>query len=246
MDDAWSAVADGWAELWGRFSDPARLALIDAAGIGPGSRVLDVGCGSGEFVALLQTLGVEAAGADPAAGMVGRARAAAPGADIRVAGIEALPWPAGAFDAVVAVNALQFADDVDAALAEAVRVTAAGGAIAVANWAEAALNDLDTVEAAVARAHGDEPGPDPDYRLPGVLAQLLRAAGLVDVVDGVVQTPWTAADDDALVRGALLGEDAEGLMAGAAVVLDAGRAFRRGDGSYRLENAFRWAVGRRP
>jgi hypothetical protein len=62
----------------------------------------------------------------------------------------------------------------------------------------------------------------------------------------VASAPWEVPDDDALVRGILLGEDAEGLAAGAPTVLAAARPFRGPDGSYRLVNALRWAVGRRP
>ena len=107
----WSARAAGWAEQWGAFAAPAREALAEAAGIGPGTRVLDIGCGSGELCALAAGRGAEVAGIDAAEGMIEIARRRVPGADLRVGPMEQLPWEDGAFDVATAVNALQFAAD---------------------------------------------------------------------------------------------------------------------------------------
>lgn len=244
--DAWSAVARDWAELWGSFADPARRKILDLTGIRPGTRVLDVGCGSGEFLALLDRAGAVTAGVDPAPAMIARARSCAPAADIRLGSAESLPWPAASFDVVTAVNSLQFAEDTDAAVAEIARVTVPGGCIAIANWAEGERNDLDVIEAAVAASFGDEPTPDGDLRMPGGLERLLRDGGLAVVASGIVEVPWDAADPDQLVRGVLMGEDADGLAAGAGAVVDAAAPFRTADGGYRLANAFRYAVARTP
>jgi len=240
--DGWSALAGEWSELWGAAAEPAQRALVAASGIGPGSRVLDVGCGSGEFLRLLNGLGAEASGIDAAPGMVTAARAAAPLADVRVGEAEELPWPDAAFDVVTAVNALQFAEDTVGALEEFARVTVDGGFVAVANWAEGALNDLDHIEAAVAEADGEEPQPDGDLRLAGGLEGALADAGLRLVAAGVVEVPWTAADDATLLRGVLLGEDASVVRDLAPVVLAAAQRFRSGEG-YRLVNRYRFAVG---
>jgi SAM-dependent methyltransferase len=244
-EDGWSGVAVEWAALWGSFSDPARLALIDGTGIGAGSRVLDVGCGSGEFLAMLHRLGAATAGTDPAPGMLELARRHSPGADIRSGTAEALPWPDASFDVVTAVNSLQFAHSTPDALAEAIRVTVPGGAIAVANWAEGALNDLNTIEAAVARADGEELPPDGELRRAGGLEGLFRDAGLELGATGLVEVPWDAPDDDTLVAGVLLGEPAEREEFGR-VVIAAAAPYRTASGGYRLVNRFRYAVGRLP
>ncbi len=244
--DRWSAVADGWARLWGGFGEPAWNAVLHAAAVGRGARVLDVGCGAGDFLAHLTRLGASAAGIDPAPGMVAYARARVPGADIRAGDAERLPWPDGGFDLVTSINALQFAEDTMAALAELVRVTVPGGHVGIANWAEGDRNDLNTIEEAVARAAGDEPLPDGELRLPGGLEELLGDGGLTLVSAGLVEVPWQAPDDDTLVEGVLLGEDPAAVAAAAATVLAAARPFRTPDGGYRLVNAFRYAVGRTP
>jgi SAM-dependent methyltransferase len=244
--ERWSAVADDWANSWGSFASPVWPPLLEAAGVGPGTRVLDVGCGTGELLAHLTGLGVVATGVDPAPGMAARARRTAPEADVHVAGFEDLPFAGASFDVVVTVNSLQFADDVREALGELERVLVPGGAVAVANWAEGSRNDLDVVERAVAAAHDDEVPPDGDYRLPGGLESWLAEAGLELVTAGLVQVPWVAADDDALVRGVLFGEDAETMAELAPVVVGAAEPFRTADGGYRLVNAFRFAVATSP
>jgi SAM-dependent methyltransferase len=241
--DRWSAVASEWAALWGGFADPARVALIGAASIGPGQRVLDVGCGSGEFLELLAGTGAEVAGIDPAPGMLEGARRSVPSADIRPGDFTELPWPSASFDVVTAINALQFADDMAVALRQAARVLRPGGRIGIANWADDEWNDIDTIEAAVARAVGEEPSPGGAYRKPGGLEALFREADLEVDAAGIVAVPWSAPDDETLVRGMLLGEDTADNPAARSALLEAARPFATGDGGYLLHNAFRYVVG---
>ena len=240
----WSAVAESWSQLWGAFAEPAWDAVLTAAAVDRGARVLDVGCGAGDLLAHLARRGIPAAGIDPAPGMVAYARSRVPGADLRVGTADHLPWPDAGFDLAVSVNALQFAEDTLAALGELIRVTVPAGHVAVANWAEADRNDLSVIEDAVARAADEEPLPDGELRLPGGLEELLHDGGLTLVAAGIVELPWRAADDDTLVRGVLLGEDPVTMAATAPTVIAAARPFRTPDGGYTLVNAFRYAVGR--
>ncbi|NMR18944.1 class I SAM-dependent methyltransferase [Cellulomonas fimi] len=246
FESGWSAVAGEWAELWGPFAAPVRDVILAVSRAGPGSRVLDVGCGSGELLAQVAALGATGAGIDPAPGMVELARRRAPEADVRLGRAEHLPWDDGAFDVVVAVNSLQLADSALDALAEAVRVVAPGGLVAVASWAEAVRNDLTALEAAVAAAAEEELPPDGELRAPGGLESLLDEAGLELVTAGLVHAPWEVPDDDTLVRGVLLGEDGAGIAAARRTVLEAARPFGTASGGYRLVNALRYAVGRTP
>lgn len=243
--DPWSEVADGWAELWAGSAEPAWSALLRAAGVAPGDRVLDVGCGSGELLAHLDGMGLVTAGIDPAGRMVARARSLVPAADVRRGVAEDLPWPDGTFALVVAVNVLELVDDPEDAFAELIRVSAPDGAVAVVNWAEAARNDLDAIERAVSIDAGDELRPDSEVRLDGGHERLFRRSGLRIVGSGVVEVPWSAPDDATLVRAVLLGEDEATMASIGDVVVAAAERFRTPDGGYRLLNHFRYAVGRR-
>jgi hypothetical protein len=71
-------------------------------------------------------------------------------------------------------------------------------------------------------------------------------AGLDVVTGGLVELPWEVPDDGTLVRGVLMGEDPATMAATAPTVLAAARPFRTATGGYRLDNAFRFAVGRAP
>jgi hypothetical protein len=122
-------------------------------------------------------------------------------------------------------------------------VTAAGGHVAVANWAERSLNDLDAVEWAIAAEAGDDPVPDGDLRLAGGLEQLLADGRLIPIDSGIVEVVWQASDDDALVRGVMLGEDPDVMDSYASIVIGAAQPFRRAGGGYRLVNHVRFAVG---
>jgi SAM-dependent methyltransferase len=94
-----------------------------------GARVLDVGCGTGEYVARANELGFDAAGLEPAPGMRERAMQKNPGADIRDGVATSLPWPDGHFDLVICIEVLRYLHraDVRAALAEMRRVLKPGG-----------------------------------------------------------------------------------------------------------------------
>jgi ubiquinone/menaquinone biosynthesis C-methylase UbiE len=94
------------------------MVLAEQAGIGTGTRVLDVGCGTGGFAEFAAARGAFVAGVDMDADRVNTARARVPAGDFAVAYMEQLPWTDGAFDVVVGFNAFQYALDVPAALAD--------------------------------------------------------------------------------------------------------------------------------
>ena len=125
--------AEAWSEHWGRLAAPAREAVADAAGIGPGTNVLDAGCGTGEFLALAIARGADASGIDLSKDMLAVARRRAPEAEIREGDATKLPYEDDAFDVVTAFNVVQFTGDVPATIAELARVAPR---VAVCGWAE--------------------------------------------------------------------------------------------------------------
>jgi len=248
----WSAGAAVRAEHFAALSRPAWEAVLAAVGVGEGTTLLDVACGSGELAALARARGAAVHGIDAAEAMIALARTAVPGADLRVGTLEALPWPDAAFDVVTGFNAFQFAPDVVAALAEAARVTRPGGRVAVCNWGGAGPQDL------VAVTH-DLQALAPDAALvprrpigePGVLEELLRAAGLRPSAAGDVAVPYAPPDRRTLERGMFAAGNLRhverhlGPEAAAAALATAAAPFRRADGSYLFHSTFRWVVARR-
>jgi ubiquinone/menaquinone biosynthesis C-methylase UbiE len=105
--------------------------LLDAAGIAPGDRVLDVGCGPGRLTrAAARAAGAsgETVGIDPSGEMIGLAERKGERegstAKFRLAAIEAIPAPDGHFDVVLASLMLHhLPDDLQRrGLAEVLRV----------------------------------------------------------------------------------------------------------------------------
>jgi SAM-dependent methyltransferase len=230
----WSEQAELWAEHWGSFTDPVRAELL--RGVGPGTRLLDAGCGSGELLAMAAARGAEVSGIDSAEGMLAIARARLPGADLRLGELQRLPWPDGAFDVVTAVNTLQFAPDFGAALAEVARV---GRRVHVANWGLREDCDINAVDDAL----GDEPPPgDALHRAPGGLEAFAAEAGLTVLEAREVDVPFEL-PDDATVERAFEFEH-EGVAP--AELRAAAAPFRRPDGSYRFENRFRLLIAESP
>jgi SAM-dependent methyltransferase len=97
--------------------------VLDRAKIGPGTRVLDCGCGAGRFARMAADRGAIVAGIDAAEQLIAIAAERTPGGDFRSGDLEALPWPDDSFDVVAGFSAFQFADDKIRAFAEGRRVS---------------------------------------------------------------------------------------------------------------------------
>lgn len=98
----------------------------------PGSRVLDVACGTGLDTLFLARAGMEASGIDASPGMIAELRAKAARAglaiDARVGDAADLSaWPGGAFDGIVSAFAGLNTMDLERFAAEAERVLRPGG-----------------------------------------------------------------------------------------------------------------------
>jgi SAM-dependent methyltransferase len=114
----------------------ARDVALDAVRAAAPRRVLEVGCGWGEFAARVQEeLGAEVVAVDLSPRMVELARER--GVDARVGDVQELPFADGEFDVAVANWMLYHVPDLDRALAELARVVRVGGQLV------AATNGLD-------------------------------------------------------------------------------------------------------
>lgn len=125
----WDRMAESAARSADRTADIARLAVdLD---LHHGSRLLDAGCGTGQFAIAFAHLGCEVTAQDLSPAMVDRARDHAKDRDLqitfRTGDITELPDPRNTFDAIHARVVLQFVPDVPATLREFRRVLKPGG-----------------------------------------------------------------------------------------------------------------------
>jgi len=100
--------------------------LATALGLGPGSRVLELGAGTGKFTRQLRPRVGGLVAVDPVEPMLRALRAALPGAAAVAGQAEAIPLGPGVADAVVCAQCFHWFDG-PAALSEIHRVLAPGG-----------------------------------------------------------------------------------------------------------------------
>lgn len=112
-----------------------KSALMESAVPRPGERALDVGCGTGAFTLELARRGADVTSVDQSEGMISLARSLAVQDGLQVtftvADAEALPFPDGEFDLVIAVTVLCFAADPGRMLRESLRVLKPDGRLVI-------------------------------------------------------------------------------------------------------------------
>lgn len=121
--------------------------LVEACGIGPGQRVLDVAAGTGNTAIRAAEAGAEVVASDvtPENFAAGRREATAHGVDLEwlVGDAQHLPFGADSFDVVTSSFGAIFADDHQRVADELVRVCRPGGTIGMLNFApDSLLTDL--------------------------------------------------------------------------------------------------------
>jgi ubiquinone/menaquinone biosynthesis C-methylase UbiE len=103
--------------------------LVEACGIGPGQRVLDVATGTGNVAIRAAEAGADVVASDLEPAQLAAGRDAAPEIDWVEADAAALPFADGEFDVVTSSAGVIFAPDHQAAADELVRVCRPGGTI---------------------------------------------------------------------------------------------------------------------
>ena len=182
---SFDVAADAYDRFMGRYSIRLVAQMADLAGVRSGQRVLDVGCGPGalttELVSRVGPGGVSAV--DPSEPFVAAARARNPGADVRLASAERLPFPDGTFDAALAQLVVHFMADPVAGLTEMARVTRPDGVVAACVWDHAGGQGPLGVFWQAAREL--DPEVHDESQLAGAreghLAELFEAAGLREI-----------------------------------------------------------------
>ena len=120
-------LSGGNSVLW-------RMATVRALNLLPGERVLDVAAGTGTSAKALQKTGADVAALDFSPGMVAEGRKRHPDIDFVEGDAEALPFPAGSFDAVTISFGLRNVQNPQLALGEMYRVLKPGGRIVICEF----------------------------------------------------------------------------------------------------------------
>jgi len=129
---AWGARPTDWAYLVEPYARPANEVIFDQLGVGEGTRLLDIACGSGFAAQLAARRGAAVTGTDASGALVTIARARTPEGDFRLGDMFALPFPDASFDVATSFNGIW--KGCEAALREAARVLAPGGRLGLTFW----------------------------------------------------------------------------------------------------------------
>ncbi len=186
----WDPVFDEWL-------GEATELMLDLAGVGEGSRVIDIAAGSGGQSIAAARRGATVLATDISPNILEEAEAAAREAGVstiatHVVDGESLDVAPATFDAAISRLGLMYMPDKQRALAEARGALRDGGRYAAVVFAEADRNRFFSVPIGIIRRRAELPPPAPG--LPGPfssvnLAEQLEAAGFRDVDVRRVESP---------------------------------------------------------
>lgn len=195
---------------------PFNTPLLDAAGVGAGSAVLDVGCGCGATTLDAAGRGADpVVGVDPSSPMLERARELAVGDEaiefIR-GDAQTHPFEPASFDAIISRFGVMFFDDPPAAFANVGAALRPGGRLAFVCWQSARRNPhISLAMREIVTAFPDalpRDTPQPPFSLadPEEVRALLTGAGFADVGFEPIERDVRVGDDpDAALEQYLAG-----------------------------------------
>ena len=192
----WTQGAAGWVENEAIFDltyRPVTTAVVDAAELRAGQRVLDVGCGTGTLLSAAVDAGASAVGLDMAPAWDAPAAARVPAVTVLTADAQTADLladaPGAPFDRVVSRFGVMFFDDPIAAFTNIRRACASDARLSFACWRDLSENPTFTLGLSTLLALMTDPPPAPGPRAPGPMAfaepdyvsEILSAAGWSDV-----------------------------------------------------------------
>ncbi len=200
----WEQAASRYGTTFASATAPFIGALLEAAGVGQGMRVLDIACGPGFVASRARELGAMVSGLDFSPAMLAVARARDGAVQFDQGDAEALPYADTAFDAVVSNFGIHHVPRPAMALAEAHRVLRHGGRVAFSFWAERSENiGWKLLFDAVARhgnpAASDAPPPGGGFATAQQCAEALRQVGFAECTTRMVHAAWRHRDAAGLV-----------------------------------------------
>jgi SAM-dependent methyltransferase len=181
----WAGQGAAYERGFARLTAYTVGALLDAAGVTAGTRLLDVGTGPGVAARAAVGRGARVTAVDAEPSMAEAAARNVPGLDVRVALLPDLPLDDGEFDAVTGNFVINAVGDPEAALAELRRVLGPGGRLALTCWryppSPAVGIAADAIEAAGVPWPDDIPVPPfRVYSSPSAFEALLIGTGFAE------------------------------------------------------------------
>jgi SAM-dependent methyltransferase len=185
--------------------------LLVESGIDGQSRVLEVGCGTGNYIVAVESaVGCSCWGIDPSPEMLAEASARPGSVTFKVGRAERLPFPAGFFDLVFSVDVIHHLDDTAAYFGEVRRVLKPGGHVCTVTDSEWIIRHREPLAAYFPETVGADLA-----RYPRVteLRDMMRRIGFRETAECVVEFPYLLVDaqayrDRAFSSLFLIGEEA--------------------------------------
>ena len=224
---------------------------VRRTGIGPGSVVLDLGCGPGGFCRRAVDAGARITGLDASAAMIQIARERVPQGRFDVGDIQDLPYEHSSFDIVTLFNSLQFTADPRAALAEVRRVATPAATVFIVVFGREERVELAAAWRALAPLLPPKPPAAPGplaLSQPGKLDDLVRSSGLAVTDAGYFDGLYEFHDQETMLRGqrsgqvAVLAERAVGAATVTDLIVKAFAPYRTSSGGYRIEFEWRYVT----
>lgn len=212
--ELWGQVPSDWALLQEPQHNPLFEAMLDAANVGKDTYILDAGCGGGSASLLASERGAKVSGLDAAEGLINVARTRVPSVDFRVGDIQELPYEDDSFDAVIAPNSIQYAEDTVAALRELGRVCKLTGRVVVGLFAQSEKVEFRNIFNAIRAAMPESPKGGGPFALSGSgkLEGLVENAGFTILETNEVDCQFVYPDFETFWRANVAAGPSQGII----------------------------------
>ena len=202
--ETWSRCANDYLDGFAGLTRETLPLLIEAAGVGNGRSVLDIGSGPGHIAEAFTQAGCAVTGIDFSASMIDVAKRRYPHITFQEADAEQLPFDAETFDAVVSNFVVHHLARPESAFKEVFRVLKPGGRFAfIVFAAPEAQSSIGAFFAAVEAHHSvDELPHGPLFGVTdlSVYESMLHAGGLTNLKFDFRKITWRTRTPDPVVE----------------------------------------------